>query len=318
MIISPDFLDHWKTVALGNAIGPLEAQQSLIRLWGYCQTRKTWRDAFPAHMLAGICRFPGDPAHLRQSLIQCGFLDDLGEGLLEVHDWADTNANLITAWENGAKRKPAKPTGSPRDTHGTPTDNPKATRRGSDKIGVDKIREDKRGVEGAADALPAAARLFWSPEDGWTGLMDLQESLLKSFPGLDLDLIANTTDVWLRNNPKKAGNYKNWYGFLTNWIRREMANSPPAQPSGPAGTGEKKEGGPEHPKLVHAPPAGPWAAAWQHLYELPQLPDPSASHWASQPPALQHELRQALLAADPLQIAAWEAVEKKAGAPAAA
>lgn len=309
MIVSPDFLNHWKLTALAHAIGTLEAITSLLHLWAYCQTRKTWVDAFPAPMLAGICKFSGDPQLLRKALIECRWLDELEDGRLEVHDWAETNNSLVIAWNNGRKRTAGKPTGNPQDTQSDPTGNPPDTCWGSDKIGLDKIREEKSREDGKP-GLPAAAGVSWTPESGWTGITpDLRAQLEKSFPGRDLDTECNKADLWLRENPGKAAKFRKFYSFLTNWLGKA---SPSLPLDGPAGPGEKKEGGPpDHPTFTAAlspAPAGPWRACYQDLYSLPEVP---ATAWSSLAPAIQREIRQALSQAQPLETAAWEAVEKK-------
>lgn len=132
MIVQPNFLDHWKTRALGKTLGddPL-APCYILRLWGHCQNQKThrFREMNP-RVLAGICCFSGDPATLLNAITSCGFAQISG-GYFEVHEWAEYNSGLISSWKNGRKGgRPKKPTGIPRVTHGV-TDR------------EDKIREDK-------------------------------------------------------------------------------------------------------------------------------------------------------------------------------
>jgi hypothetical protein len=61
MIIEADFLTHWKTKALVNAIGEC-AYRSLLALFAHCQTRKAWEFQMTPLMLAGICGYTEGPA----------------------------------------------------------------------------------------------------------------------------------------------------------------------------------------------------------------------------------------------------------------
>lgn len=59
MIITPDFLNHWKTELLIERTKDPAAPLMLISLWGHCQQRKEWifknlsKDALKA-----ICKWP--------------------------------------------------------------------------------------------------------------------------------------------------------------------------------------------------------------------------------------------------------------------
>ena len=143
MIVQPNFLDHWKTNALAAKIGRLEALTALLALWSHCQQQRTWR--FPQNelMLAGICRFSGNPRVLLDTLIELNLLEKTPENLLEVHEWAETNAKLLHNWDAG--KKGGRPPKQPKDK---PTENPRVNplktqgEPQGEPIREDKIREE--------------------------------------------------------------------------------------------------------------------------------------------------------------------------------
>lgn len=114
MIVEPDFLDHWKTRLLVRLLGTETAPIHVIRLWAHCQSRKTDRfTGWKPTVLASVCRWDGDAQIFWDSMVQtyC-FLDG---DVLVVHDWAEVNRSLISAWNNGKNggRPPSKkPTGN--------------------------------------------------------------------------------------------------------------------------------------------------------------------------------------------------------------
>ena len=93
MIIQPGFLTHWKLHALSGLIGRAEALRALISLWGHCENSKAHVFSFTPPMLAGICRYQGDPAILHQALLDCRLIDPLENGRYEIHGWAEHNAD---------------------------------------------------------------------------------------------------------------------------------------------------------------------------------------------------------------------------------
>lgn len=163
MIVSPDFLDHWKTAMFRDALGgdPL-APTYILRLWAHCQNRKAWEfPNTPAAALRGICRASSHDADLLdRALLASNFIERDGSTLL-VPGWAEHNASLIAAWTNGrgggrpkltkdGKNNPrvsdglatgsptvadGKPTGSPTETQGQPNGEP---------IREDEMREEKK------------------------------------------------------------------------------------------------------------------------------------------------------------------------------
>ena len=119
MIVEPDFLDHWKTRMLVRLLGTETAPLYVIRLWAHCQQRKTDRfTGWLPDVLASVCRWDGDGQTLWDSMAKT-FIEVDGETVI-VHDWADSNASLISSWENGKKGgrpRVSKPTGNPPETH---------------------------------------------------------------------------------------------------------------------------------------------------------------------------------------------------------
>jgi hypothetical protein len=56
VIVDPDFLDHWRTRMLVDALGGDEcAPMYVIRVWAHCQQRRGDSFAMPAAGLRGLC-----------------------------------------------------------------------------------------------------------------------------------------------------------------------------------------------------------------------------------------------------------------------
>lgn len=318
MIIQPDFLTHWKVQALSGIIGRAEALTALLALWGHCQNSKTYVFEFTLPMLAGICQYQGDAAVLHRAMLDCRLLDPLDGGRFEVHGWAEKNASYTAAWSNGAKngaRKnppvpPNAPPVHPSDAHGLPIGPPStgiSEPTGPPKEGRNEgMKEENEGTAPGGDGF-RPVRISWSPDEGWTGFTpELRHTLEKSFPGIDIDLACNETDLWLRDprNASKARK-KNWFSFLTNWLRRSSP-SPAMAGKAEAKSAEKNEGGPPPSfSRFEAAPAGPWAGAFEATYGRPP-----ESGWDSLPPGIQREIRGILAAADPLTLGSYQTLEK--------
>jgi hypothetical protein len=143
MIVQPNFLDHWKTNALAAKIGRQEALTALLALWSHCQNQRTWQFPHNELMLAGICRYTGNPRVLVDTLLELNLLEKTPENDLEVHQWAETNAKLLHNWDAG--KKGGRPAKQPKDK---PTENPRVNptkTQGEPK--AEPIREDKRRKE---------------------------------------------------------------------------------------------------------------------------------------------------------------------------
>jgi len=144
MLIDPDFFDHWRTRMLADLLGDECAPIYIMRLWAHCQLRKSDRFDLPASALKAVCRYPGDADEFERAMIDGGWVEREGETIIAT-GWADKNAKLVQAWENGAKggrpKTQRKPKHNPRVTQQEPTDNPTVTH--GKPIGLDKRREDK-------------------------------------------------------------------------------------------------------------------------------------------------------------------------------
>ncbi len=118
MIVEPGFLDHWKTRCLIQRLNDPAAPLIILRLWGHCQSRKTWVfENLPDFALCTICGFSGKPETLLPLLIELRFIDTTKKGFI-VHDWELANRMLVSAWTNGVKggrptvlKTDSKPTG---------------------------------------------------------------------------------------------------------------------------------------------------------------------------------------------------------------
>jgi len=143
MLIDPDFLDHWRTRDLVDALGNDEmAPTYLIRLWGHCQIRKSDTFAIPTKGLRLICRYAGDAERLESALIEAGWIERDGDNIRALK-WLEHNRGLTNSWENGQRGgRPKKPMGNPRVTHGEPMANPWQTH--GEPIGVDKREQESK------------------------------------------------------------------------------------------------------------------------------------------------------------------------------
>jgi hypothetical protein len=65
VIVSRDFLGHWRTLLLCDLLGDKSAPLLLLRLWSHCESRKSDRfdDITPA-VLKSICRYSGEADRL--------------------------------------------------------------------------------------------------------------------------------------------------------------------------------------------------------------------------------------------------------------
>lgn len=150
MIVDPDFLTHWRTQMLIDALdGDQMAPLYVIRIWAHCQQRKSTRhDAMPAAGLKALCRAPCDAEILERALIDAGFVERDGKAI-EVPKWAEKNASLIAAWDNGTKggRPPKeKPSENPRVSESEPMGNPDETQ--TEPIRGEKRREEEKTLPG--------------------------------------------------------------------------------------------------------------------------------------------------------------------------
>ena len=163
MIVDPDFFDHWRTRMVADMLQDQLAPIYIMRLWAHCQNRKGDVFDIPAAGLKALCQYPGTAQCLEDALIAADYIER--DGLtVTVTGWAEKNASLIAAWENGGKGgRPKKnpmatdgqPNENPAETHGKPTANPPKTQ-------AKPIREEKRREEEETPQPPAGAfEEFW-------------------------------------------------------------------------------------------------------------------------------------------------------------
>lgn len=158
MIVEPDFPDHWKTQLLISLTGEPTAPMLLLRLWAFCQQRKTCHFTdLTNEALAAVCRWSKDPAALRKALAEARWIDqDTPTGAFTVHQWDEVNAALVRNWKNGAKGgrpiSPGKPSHNPSLTDGLD----KMDRSGLDGIGKDQSpKPPQAGGRGHKRTKPA-------------------------------------------------------------------------------------------------------------------------------------------------------------------
>lgn len=141
MIVSPDFLDHWKTQLLVDKLGgDQSAPLRVVRLWSHCQNRR--KHIFPAMtsaVLKAVCHYRGDADRLESAMLEAGFIRRDGDTLI-VHEWDRYNASLFANWINGKKGGRPKSKENPWGFDGIPKDNPTKSQQKS-------IREDKKREE---------------------------------------------------------------------------------------------------------------------------------------------------------------------------
>jgi hypothetical protein len=216
VIVDPDFMDHWRTRMVVDALGDELAPVYILRLWAHCQARKSDRHAMPPAGLKAQCRAPHDAAAFEQALTDAGFVVRDGDSV-HVLGWAEQNAALLAAWENGHKGgRPPKPKQNPRVTETEPTDNPAVTHGEpianpdeTDKSREDKSREERKG-EQRAKRLP---KPFVLPDEYRTFCQTAR-------PELDPDAVAaKFADHWHGSGKAKA----DWLATWRNWVRAEHA-----------------------------------------------------------------------------------------------
>jgi hypothetical protein len=220
MIVDPDFLDHWRTGMVVDALADPMAPTYILRLWAHCQERKSDTFVMPTRGLKAQCKCPGDAAVFEAALIEAGFLERNGD-TITVTGWAEKNASLLAAWENGSKG--GRPKKNPDETHGKPTGNPAVTHGepAANPAETDKRREEKnssslRSEEVRATRLPQD----WALPDEWR---DWAASERK-----DLDPIKTAEqfrDYWAAK-PGKDGRKTDWQATWRNWVRNQRTPQP--------------------------------------------------------------------------------------------
>lgn len=178
MIVDPDFLDHWRTGMVADAIGDAMAPVYILRLWAHCQERKSDTFEMPTRGLKAQCKFPGDAQTFEAALIDAGFLARDGD-TVTVIGWAEKNASLLAAWDNGAKggrpkkvrpETQTKPMGNPPVTHGQPTANPDETDKSREEKNSPSLRSGETRGKRAAPPPPCPDDVDSQVWDDWLSL----------------------------------------------------------------------------------------------------------------------------------------------------
>jgi hypothetical protein len=137
---------------LVDALGGDEmAPMYVMRIWGHCQQRRGDSFAMPAAGLKAMCRAMCDAQALETALIDAGFIQRDGQ-TISVPKWAEKNASLIAAWDNGGKggRPKKEPSRNPRVTQSEPNRNPTGTQQepkaNPDGTQTKPIREEKKNT----------------------------------------------------------------------------------------------------------------------------------------------------------------------------
>lgn len=239
MIVDPDFLDHWRTGMVVAALADDRAPFYILRIWGHCQHRKKDRfEGMPAEGLRALCRFNGDAAALEKALIDGKFIKREGDDVI-VLDWAEKNASLLAAWENGAKGgRPPKPKENPRVPEQEPNGNPDET--GSKPIEIESrnnsssLRSEEKARKRAPPAPPSISVVILV-EAGFS------QSLAEGFIAHKDRLKAPLTELAWRDHQREAGKAgwslidaaekamaMNWKAFQAKYVADER---PPARAS---------------------------------------------------------------------------------------
>ena len=159
MIVSPDFLDHWKTQLLVDKLGgDQSAPLRVIRLWSHCQNRR--KNIFPAMTsaaLKAVCHYLGDADSLESAMLEAGFIRRDGDTLI-VHEWDQYNASLFSNWSNGKKGGRPKSKENPWVSDGIPMANPSETHQ--EPIRKEEKREEE--IEFPANLQTSRFRQAWN------------------------------------------------------------------------------------------------------------------------------------------------------------
>lgn len=170
LIVDPDFMDHWRTGMVADAIGDPMAAIYILRLWAHCQDRKSDTFVMPPAGLKAQCKCPAPADTFERALIDAGFLARNGD-TITVRGWAEKNASLIAAWENGSKggrpkKNPAethgKPMGNPAETHGQPGANPGETDKRREEKNSSSLRSEEAARKRAPSRPDEVSESVWS------------------------------------------------------------------------------------------------------------------------------------------------------------
>jgi len=209
-----------------DALGDPMAPMYILRLWAHCQERRSDTFTMPPRGLKAQCRYQGDADAFEAALIEAGFIERNGD-TVHVCGWAEKNASLLAAWENGAKGgRPRKQKHNPDETHGLANENPAVTQTEPTRNREEKSREEKSREEKNSPSLRSgeqrASRLptDWVLPDDWRQWARAERS------DLDLDrAAASFADYW-HGKAGKDGRKADWAATWRNWVRNERSIPP--------------------------------------------------------------------------------------------
>jgi hypothetical protein len=236
VIVDPDFLDHWRTGMVVDALGDAMAPLYILRLWAHCQERKSDAFVMPTRGLKAQCKFPGDAQAFEAALIEAGFISRDGDSIY-VCGWAEKNASLLAAWANGnkggrPKKAQKEPSENPRVTQQEPTANPSETH-------AEPIREEKRREEPSSLRSEGKAR-----KRAVTCPADVPEQVWQDFQAIRAAKRAPLTDTAVDGIAREAAKAgidlatalaycceRGWQGFNAGWYaaRQQAAAKAPAR-----------------------------------------------------------------------------------------
>lgn len=223
MIVDPDFLDHWRTGMVADALGDPMAPLYILRLWGHCQERKSDTFIMPTRGLKAQCKFGGDAEAFESALIEAGFIARDGD-TITVIGWAEKNASLLAAWENGSRG--GRPKRNPAETHGKPTGNPAVTQREpiANPDETDKSREDKNSPNGeCAGAQPAPKQKRKTPETPLPEDFGISERVRAWAASKGHGQLQEHLESFIGKARAKDYRYANWDDAFMNAIRDDWA-----------------------------------------------------------------------------------------------
>lgn len=227
MIVDPDFFDHWRTRMVADMLQDQLAPVYIMRLWAHCQNRKGDVFDIPAAGLKALCQFAGSAQDLEDALIAAEYISR--DGLtVTVTGWAEKNAALLAAWENGnkggrpkknQKQTDGQPTENPAETHGLPMANPPLTQ--TKPIRVDKRREEEKTEEAPSAKSPSGTSLprDWVLPAAWAAWARATRA------DLDPERVADEfRDYWVAK-PGKDGRKADWEATWRNWVRNQRVDA---------------------------------------------------------------------------------------------
>ena len=287
MIVETDFLNHWKTRALVNAVGE-SAYRCLLALWAHCQTRKAWEFQVNPLMLSGICAFEGDAEKLWDAMLKLEWIvPESDPGWYQVHDWGEINSALVGRWCGGAAKQfqmagiawhargypilaetgeRLKPRGEAKaKPKGEAKAKPKGEARGSDRIEViEEIEEESPPARpaGAPASLEEALRWAAGYSKGNAEMLVIDDGWVRDW------FDERSSTGWERVSNGLQIPIVDWKADLQRWCRREAKQFSHR----PGSEMQKKEGGAAGVKSWAARRAEADQAQEDELATLPRLP----------------------------------------------